>query len=147
MISPHDRVRKAREYAGLSQGELAEKVGISQQHMSRIESKKVKQFDTALFAKELKVAEEWIAFGKNPPSWINFATEGEYNLEAIEKIAHAIQITLDAFVTTNPKISDSAKLELLANAPTLTMAKALRVSLLENVKTSDELRKLIDSDT
>jgi len=130
-------------HANISQGQLAELVGISQQHMSRIEQKRTKNIDAKLFAGVLNVSEEWIAFGKNPPEWMSYAVENGFNAESIEQVARAIQVMLDAFITTNPKLEDSCKLAVLQNAPVLVMAKALRIALIENVKTADELKKLI----
>lgn len=145
MSTPHDRIRRARLYLGISQGDLAELVGVSQQHLSRIESKRTKNIDIAPFARALKVPEEWLAFGKNPPHWLSATAQSEStDGESLERLAMAIQVVLDAYITSNPRIDDKSKLAVLQHAPIMSMAKAMRVAMIEQCETAEELKELLN---
>ncbi|MBU2728800.1 LexA family protein [Acidithiobacillus caldus] len=59
-----DRVRKAREHAGLSQAQLAERVGMSQPGIQKLERGGSSSKFTAQIASVCGVSGEWLATGK-----------------------------------------------------------------------------------
>lgn len=78
-----ERIRTARKIAGLTQTELSEKVGISQQGINRLEVGKVRVSNHIVeIAVELDVAPEWLVYGPDEPI-VNNAFNGKYKGLAI----------------------------------------------------------------
>jgi len=61
-IALADRLRKAREQAGLSQGQVARRLDFNRPTISEIEAgrRKVSAQEISLFAEMYKVSEEWL---------------------------------------------------------------------------------------
>lgn len=86
------RTRMAREYAGLSQEQLAERTKQTQQAIGRIESgKTLKPRSIEAIAAVLMVAPEWLMYGINPPHWFDPALEAPAN-PAPETRRYAAQV-------------------------------------------------------
>lgn len=64
-MSVSDRLREAREAAGLSQGQVARKLGMHRPTISEIEAgrRKVSAEELELFASTYNVSSEWIVTG------------------------------------------------------------------------------------
>lgn len=73
MDSLAKRFRAARKRLRYSQKELAEKCGVSQQSVNKLELNKVlvpRKNALKIYADALQVNESWLMFGERPPSWV-----------------------------------------------------------------------------
>lgn len=73
MDSLSKRFRAARKRLKYSQKELAEKCGVSQQSVNKLELNKVavpRKTALTTYANALQVNESWLMFGERPPSWV-----------------------------------------------------------------------------
>lgn len=141
------RIRYARQLLKLNQEELGELVGKSQQQIAKIENGRIKNIDSSIFAKALNVPVEWIVEGRNAPDWLEISKESGLSATDLENLTHAIQVVIDAMITSNPKISDAAKIEVLTHAPIMQTARMIRAAFLDRCKTKEDLEKLFPSQT
>lgn len=76
------RLRAARLYAGLTQADLAEKAGVAQSAVSRIEREEAETSGfVVLFAKICGVRSEWLAL--NDGEMLNYSKKYDKKIEAV----------------------------------------------------------------
>ncbi|WP_144395518.1 helix-turn-helix domain-containing protein [Pleionea sediminis] len=142
-MHPGSRVRIARNQLKMKQSELAEKTGLSQKAISKIETGVTQRFDTSVFADVLNVSNDWILTGENSPDWLKVKSLHGLSDKDLASISMAFQLAIDAGVTSNPNIDDKVKIELFRHISPLDLARMALYAYKEGAKDKEDVFKIL----
>lgn len=100
------RLKTARKAAGLSQGELARRIGISRAAVSQWENGTIQSLDMAnLFAVAdlCNINARWLALGTGTPTkWINLSPDEKHLVELFQAMPEALRGNLISIAVAMP---------------------------------------------